>query len=288
MSWSVQEDWNNQQTGIAIEKDGVKGTSDVTRMFNLTPNFSGATTLDALAAAGIPLRNSPHPQNPVLRARRFNASQIGPQYFQVAVGYEAPTTDPNDPAQDPLAQRGVISFTSVTQEVEIDEDVNGDPIETVNGEPLVGVTRPFTDLVITVSRNLPSFNPVSISTYMNKVNSQTWYGLPAGTVRIMDVQAQNQFSEDFEFWAVTISFQVRRGYGSVTDAKAWWHRTAHQGYIVDDGSGDLVYATTDDGVTVAQPVMISKATGEQLAAGTGEYIEFQVLETIDFNQLNLL
>jgi hypothetical protein len=57
---------------------------------------------------------------------------------------------------------------------------------------------------------------------------------------------------------------------------------------VDDGSGDLVYATTDDGVTVAQPVMISKATGEQLAAGTGEYIEFQVLETIDFNTLNLL
>jgi hypothetical protein len=288
MSWSVQEDWNSQQTGVAIESDGVKGTTDVTRVFNLTPNFSGATTLDALAAAGIPLRNSPHPQNPVLRARRFNASQIGPQYFQVTVGYEALTSDPNDPSQNPLAQPAVVSFTSVTQEVEIDEDINGDPIETVNGEPLVGVTRPFTDLVITVSRNLPTFNPVSISTYMNKVNSATWYGLPAGTVRIMDIQAQNQFSEDFEFWAVTISFQVRRGYGSVTDAKAWWHRCAHQGYIVDDGSGDLIHALTDDGLTVAQPVMIDQSTGEQLAAGTGSYIEFQVLETIDFNTLNLL
>jgi hypothetical protein len=287
MIWSVQEDWNSQQTGVAIESDGVKGTTDVTRVFNLTPNFSGATTLDALAAAGIPLRNSPHPQTAILRARRFNASQIGPQYFQVTVGYEALTSDPNDPSQNPLAQPAVKSFSSVTQEVEIDEDRDGNPIVTINGEPLVGVTRPFTDLVITVSRNLPSFDPVSISTYMNKINSTTWYGLPAGTVRIMDIQAQNQFSEDFEFWAVTISFQVRRGYGQVIDAEAWDHRCAHQGYIVKVG-GNKIHALTTDNLPVAQPVMISKTTGAQLADGVGEYINFPVLDEIDFNQLNLL
>jgi hypothetical protein len=287
MSWSVQEDWNSQQTGVAIESDGVKGTTDVTRVFNLTPNFSGATTLDALAAAGIPLRNSPHPQTAILRARRFNASQIGPQYFQVTVGYEALTSDPNDPSQNPLDQPAVVSFSSVTQEVEIDEDRDGNPIQTINGEPLVGVTRPFTDLVITVSRNLPSFDPASISTYMNKINSTTWYGLPAGTVRIMDIQAQNQFSEDFEFWAVTISFQVRRGYGQVIDAEAWDHRCAHQGYIVKIG-GQKKHALTTDNLPVAQPVMIDRTTGAQLADGTGAYINFPVLDEIDFNQLNLL
>jgi hypothetical protein len=57
---------------------------------------------------------------------------------------------------------------------------------------------------------------------------------------------------------------------------------------VDDGSGDLIHALTDDGLTVAQPVMIDQSTGQQLPAGTGSYIEFQVLETIDFNTLNLL
>jgi hypothetical protein len=288
MSWSVQEDWNGRQTSVAIESDGVKGTTDDVKVFNLVPSFIGATTLDALAAPGIPQRNEPHPQNPILRARRRVATQSGPLYFQVTIGYEALTSDPNDPSQNPLAQPAVRSFTSVTQEVEIDEDINGNPIETVNGEPLVGVTRPFTDLVMTVSKNLPSFNPASISTFMNKVNSQPWGGFPAGTVRIMDIQAQNQFGEDFEFWSVTISFQVRRGYGSVTDARAWWHRCAHQGYIVDDGSGDLIHALTDDGLTVAQPVMIDQSTGQQLPAGTGSYIEFQVLETIDFNTLNLL
>jgi hypothetical protein len=287
MSWSVQEDWNSQQTGVAIESDGVKGTTDVTRVFNLTPNFSGATTLDALYAAGIPLRNSAHPQNPILRARRFNASQIGPQYFQVTVGYEALTSDPNDPSQSPLTQPAVVSFSSVTQEVEIDEDRDGNPIQTVNGEPLVGVTRPFTDLVITVSRNLPTFSADSISLYMNKINSAPWYGLPAGTVRIMDIQAQNQFSEDFEYWAVTISFQVRRGYGQIIDAEAWDHRCAHQGYIVKVG-GNKIHALTTDNLPVAQPVMISKTTGAQLADGVGEYISFPVLDEIDFNTLNLL
>jgi hypothetical protein len=287
MSWSVQEEWQGQSTGVSIESDGIKGTSDVTRVFNLVPSFSNATTVDALAAAGLPLRNSAHPQNPALRARRFNASQIGPQYFQVTVGYEALTTDPNDPAQSPLAQPAVISFSSVTQEVEIDEDRDGNPIQTINGEPLVGVTRPFTDLVITVSRNLPTFNPVSISTYMNKVNSATWYGFPAGTVRIMDIQAQNQFSEDFEYWAVTVSFQVRRGYGQILDAEAWDHRCAHQGYIVKSG-GNKIHALTSDNLPVAQPVMISRTTGAQLPDGVGAYINFPVMDEIDFNQLNLL
>jgi len=35
-------------------------------------------------------------------------------------------------------------------------------------------------------------------------------------------------------------------------------------------------------------VMIDQSSGQQLPAGTGSYIEFQVLETIDFNTLNLL
>jgi hypothetical protein len=122
---------------------------------------------------------------------------------------------------------------------------------------------------------------------MNKVNSTAWYGLPAGTVKISDIQARSVFSEDFAYWDVSISFQVRRGFGSVTDANAWYYRTAHQGYLVNN-AGDIVYAKDDDGNTVAQPVMLNLTTGVQLAAGVGAYIEFEVLESIDFNTLNLL
>jgi hypothetical protein len=294
-SWSVTEDWTGQSGGVTVDSDGIKGTTDVVRTFNMTPDSIGATPVDALAAPQLPRRNDPHPQTPILRARRFSVTQSGPLYFQVTVGYEALTTDPNDPSQSPLAQPPVISFSSITQEVEVDEDINGDPIQTVNGEPLAGVTRPFTDLVITVQRNLPTFNPASISTFMNKVNSTTWYGLPAGTVRISDIQATSVFSDDFAFWNASISFQVRRGFGSVTDANAWKYRTAHQGYIIDDGLGNTAIAKedpaddfTDNGLTVAQPVMLNLTTGERLAAGTGAYIEFEVLDEIDFNTLNLL
>jgi hypothetical protein len=294
MSYSVQEEW----TGGAdanTESDGTTGTSAVQRIFNVVPNSGSGSKLGALYAAGIPLPNSAHPESPILRARSRNVQQTGPQYYVVTIGYEALTSDPTDPGQSPLSQPPVISYSSVTQEVEIDEDVNGDPIETVNGEPLVGVTRPFTDLVITVQRNLPSFNPQAISTYMNKVNSAPWYGLPAGTVRIADISAGSVFSEDFEYWDVTIQFQVRRGFGPVTDAKAWWHRTAHQGYRVWNGTA-LVNATEADDTTVAQPVMIETVAddavavgeGERVAAGVGRYIDFQVLDDIDFNTLNLL
>jgi hypothetical protein len=293
MSW--EESWENQGLTTTTAADGKSGSSGVLRYFTLVAPDVGYTTVQALSAAGLPLMNDPHPQNSSLRVRNRDVSQDGPISFSATISYEAQVNDPNDPSQNPLLRPAVIRFSSVTQEVEIDEDVNGDPIETVNGEPIVGVTRPFTDLVVTVQRNLPTFNPLSISTYMNKINSATWYGLPAGTVRITDIQAGNVFSEDFEYWDVSISFQVRRGFGSVTDAKAWWHRTAHQGYIIDDGAGARAIAKADaaddftaNGETVAQPVMLDLTTGERLAAGTGAYIEFQVLEEIDFNGLNLL
>jgi hypothetical protein len=287
------ESWENQGITTNTAADGKSGSSGVQRYFTLQASAIGITTVQALATAGLPLMNDPHPQNPSLRVRNRDVSQDGPISFSATISYEAQVNDPNDPAQNPLSRPAVIRFGAVTQEVEIDEDVNGDPIQTINGEPIVGVTRPFTDLVITVQRNLPTFNPASISNYMNKINSATWYGLPAGTVRITDISAGNVFSEDFEYWDVSISFQVRRGFGSVTDAKAWWHRTAHQGYLVYDALlGELVHAKDGEGVTVAQPVMIDKdagaGLGEQLAAGVGEYIDFQVLEEIDFNGLNLL
>jgi hypothetical protein len=293
MSWVVLESWEDQTTNRTVDADGIKGTSTVRRTFNVTPP-GPVTTVEVSNAPGLPLINSPHPVSPALRARTIDVDQRGPFYFIVTVGYEAATRDPEDPSQNPLTLPPVITFSSVTQEVEIDEDVNGDKIQTVNAEPLVGVTRPFTDLVITVQRNLPTFNPNSISEYMNKVNSTAWYGLPAGTVKISDIQARSVFSEDFAYWDVSISFQVRRGFGSVTDAKAWYFRTAHQGYRVRVSTGPpLVTDTAKDGdFTVAQPVMLIMSgvdIGKREPDPTvGHFIEFEVLESIDFNTLNLL
>lgn len=301
MSWSVVESWENQAITTTTAADGKSGSAGVNRYFTIAAPDVGYTPVDALAAFGLPAMNDPHPSTPSLRVRNRDVNQTGPMYFEATISYEAQVNDPNDPAQNPLSRPPVISFSSVTQEVEIDKDINDLPIQTINGEPIVGVTAPFTDLVITVQRNLPSFNPESISTYTNKVNSAAWYGLPAGTVRIMGINATSVFSEDFAYWDVTIEFQVRRGRGTVTDDKAWWHRTAHQGYLVYSSFlGKLVYAKADSadddvegrGTTVSQPVMIEKdvgaGLGTRLAAGVGEYIEFQVLDEIDFNQLNLL
>jgi hypothetical protein len=190
-----------------------------------------------------------------------------------------------------------VEFTDVTQEVEIDEalEVNpprplvgdGYPIETINGEPIRGVTQPFTDLAFTIQRNLPTFDPSSISEYTNKVNSTPFLGCPAGTVRIMGIKASSVFSEGFAYWNVSITFQVRRGRGPVPDERAWWFRTAHAGYI-ENASGVLRRAKTSDNVAVSQPVMLNLTTGAQLPAGEGAFIEFRVLDEIDFNELDLL
>jgi hypothetical protein len=292
MSWSVIESWENQNITTNTAADGKSGSSGVSRFFTILAPDVGYTPVDALAAFGLPLMNDPHPSTPSLRVRNRDINQTGPMYFEATISYEAQVNDPTDPAQSPLSRPPVINFSSVTQEVEIDKDIDDKPIQTINGEPIHGVTAPFTDLVITVQRNLPSFNPSSISTYTNKVNSSAWLGLPAGTVRIMDISASSVFSEDFAYWDVSISFQVRRGIGEQTDDKAWWFRTAHQGYLVYTVAKGIHHVLDDQGNTRAQPVMIDKdaeaGLGEQLPEGEGEYIEFQILDEIDFNQLNLL
>jgi hypothetical protein len=284
MSWTVVESWEGG-SALQIEENGTGGTSSTNRVFTVTapPVYS----IQVVSAPGLPRPNDPHPAAPAMRARNYTVETIGPLYYQVTIEYIGKTPDPTDPSQNPLLLPPVISFGSVTQEVEIDEDVNGDPIQTVNGEPIVGVTRPFTDLIVIVERNIATFDPGVITGFTNKVGSAPWFGCPTGTTRIMDINARSQQGQDFPFWAATLSVQVRRGRGPVTDAKAWWHRTAHQGFIIND-SGTKRIATTDDGQTVQQPVMLDLTTGAQLPAGTGAYIEFQVLETVDINDLNFL
>lgn len=292
MSFDVRESWQNQSTGVNIEPDGVKGNADTQRYFTVQADVDGATTLDVANATGIPRRNDPHPQSLALRVRRITVTQQAPRYFFVTVGYQAQTTDPNDPAQSPLTQPASISVRGISQEVEIDYDVAGRPISTINGEPLRGVTRPFVDLVLTVRRNLPTFNFASISTFMNKVNASPFLGCPAGTLKIADISANNVFSDDFAYWDTSVEFQCRRGFGPVTDARAWWYRAPHVGYWVkDEDTGQLTQAM-NAGQKVSQPVFIILAGDDagyrELDPTVGHFIEFEVLESIDFNQLNLL
>jgi hypothetical protein len=299
MSWDVKESWQGDQTGVTVAENGNQGTTDVTRVFTAVADQAGYRTIDALLAPGVPRKNDPYPTNFALRARRFSVVNEGPLYFIITVSYTANVSDPNDESQNPLALPAEVEFTDVTQEVEIDEalEVNpprplvgdGYPIETINGEPIRGVTQPFTDLAFTIQRNLPTFDPSSISEYTNKVNSTPFLGCPAGTVRIMGIKASSVFSEGFAYWNVSITFQVRRGRGPVPDERAWWFRTAHQGYKVRvSNNAPITIAKTSDNQTVTQPVMIDLVTGVQLPEGTGAFIEFRVFDEIDFNQLSLL
>jgi hypothetical protein len=303
MSWSVIESWEDSAR-VSYKPNGIAGDASTVRKF--TVSVPEKTSLQVVDAPGLPRPGSSHPSSLFLVARHYNIRKMGPLYFEVLVEYEGNTPDPTNPADNPLSRSPVISFGSVTQEVEIDYALDvfpsrtlvGDsyPIQTINGEPIVGVTQPFTDLVVIVERNLASFDPDVITTYTNKVNSQTWFGCPAGTTRIMNITARSNFNPSFPYWEATASFQVRRGRGPVPDSRAWWHRVPHQGYIINNSAGTrLDYAKADPGddftsrgTTVSQPVMLDNATGERLASGDADYVEFKVLDTIDFNLLNIL
>lgn len=287
MSFSVVEQYQGANLTSQLDDNGITGNASVTRVFNVVPDTPTFDVLDVSAATGIPRNGDIHPSNFALVCRSKNVRQVHPGYFEVECTYTAKTSEPEDEAAgNPLEEPAVIEVSAITSEEPIDEDVNGDPIATVNGEPIVGLTMAVTDMAVKVTRNLPTFNIWSIAAYTNKVNSTTFLGSPAGTVRIMDIQASSELSDEFEYWKVSVTFHIRRGLRT-TDAKAWYKRVKHEGYYVKVGS-DVKRATDSDGNPVVSPVPLKSDGTEETDKSLASFLEFQVYESVDFNAMNLL
>lgn len=286
------ESWEGETFDTSIEKDGTTGSNVMDRTFTLETSTVGVTTLLARRYPGLPQDNSPHPQSLISRARSIRVRKTAPRLFTANVSYEASVIDPADPAVSPLFAPPVISARSTTQEVEIDFDVNGRPIATVNGEPIRGVMRTIPDVTITVKRNLARFDFGIIATYTSTVNSSTYLDCPPGTLRIADIQANPVSSEDFSYFEVMFEFQCRRGRGPVTDERAWWYRAPHVGFWVKDEDTEQLVLAKNAGQKVSQPVFIiaegDNAGFRESDPTVGHFVEFQIFENKNFLELGLL
>lgn len=285
MTFDVQESWDGQTLSTSLEASGLRGSATKNRAFTVVASQAGATTLQVVGAPGIPRLRDPYPSNFFLRCRGHTVTQRGPLLFDVIAMYQSNTPDPNN-ADNPLLLPAEIEFEDISSEEETDEDIDGNPIATVNGEPLSGVTMPLTDIGWTVTRNLPTFNGFAVGAYTNKVNSAPFLGWPAGTVRIAGIRARTVYTEDFEYMTVSVRFHGRIALRTTND-KAWYRRVRHEGFYVKVGS-DIVRAVDANNEPVTSPVPIKLDGTEEADKSVAYWREFQVMGLVDFNQMNLL
>lgn len=275
-------------TASSIDDSGKTGERTLQRVFQVTGPVT-ANDIEFELAPGVPRKGQAYGSFLSLWCRNVSVSRVSPILAEVTASYKG-NAGTDESEDNPLLQPADISFSTLTSEEAIDEDINGDPVATVNGEPLSGLTMPISDLACTITRNLPSFSPSSIYTYMNKVNSDTFFGFPAGTLRIADINARSVFSNDFGYWVVSVTFHARKPWRT-TDAKAWWKRVRHEGFYIDDGSGNIIRAVDAEGQPVTSPVPIQLGANEgeeETDKSVAHWKEFEVFNTTAFSGLNLL
>jgi hypothetical protein len=173
----------------------------------------------------------------------------------------------------------------------IDEDWNGNPIATYNGEPINGVTTDIADIVLVVTKNFPAWNPKIIREYLRSTNSDTFATFEPGEVRLKSCPAQRVIDETYGvYWRATARFHMRYPYNTTSD-KAWYARVRHEGFLVRTGPllSDCSHATRN-GEKVVQPVLLKVDDGTEITSGTSdaEWKEFQRFGSLPFNALGFL
>ena len=291
---SVDEVWSGDSASIASGSDGA-GSAKVQRKFQVVVDNTGRveTSLDVLTDKRLPRIGNAFPLSNWFRCEDVSASRTSPLTFDVTASYATQTSDHE---LNPINEPAEVSFSSTSTDGEVDEDIDGNPIVTVNGEPISGVTMPFVDLKANVSKNIAAFNPISIYIYGNAVNSTTFMGFPAGVVRCAGISAKQNRGDDFSYWTVSVEFEFRRPINT-TNSKAWYKRIRHEGFKIkvdnpragDTGQPDNLFphAVDESGKEVTKPVMLKPDGTRETDPEIGHWLEWSVHKTENLNAMGL-
>ena len=243
-------------------------------------------------ASGIPRIGDSYPGLIYVYCDTIELSRESPILTIVSVNYKGEIGPAGD-QDSPLNAPPEISWSDTETDEPTDEDINGQPIVTANGEPIDGVTMKIADNIVTIKRNFLTFNPYVTGLYRHSVSSDSFLGYPPGTARLIRYSAKNSFYNDNQsYWEVTGSIQFRLGIRT-TDDKAWYKRVRHEGYYAKTtdpftSSPIIVQATDSNGKPVTRPVLLKADGTRETDSTNANWLEFQVYRSLPYNALGLV
>ena len=264
-----------------------------------------ATIDDVLQANGIPAAGSSYSSDyPYVFAETARPQRISPVYWIVNLAYRGEIklgsgSGSSNPSQSPLLTPAKIDWDDVETELEIDEDVEGKPIVTRNGEAINGVKRLFADQTVTIRKNMLFFSPYIQAAYRQSVNADLFLGWPPGTGKMTKFSASSVKSPDVGgggYWEVSATIQFRYPYRT-TPEKAWYARVRHEGFykraFTQVGRTTQTVRAMRGGEPVAKPVLLDE-NGFQLAdveppsTVQAHWLEFKLYNPLPYGALGLL
>lgn len=287
---SVTEMWSRFSSGLTRqEKKKSRQIKSTYQVVHTVDTDAG----EIESAPGIPQIGDFFPGLIYVYCDSIELTRASPIMSYVSVGYKG-EIGPSGDDDSPLNAPPDISWSDTETDEPTDEDINGKPIVTKNGEPIDGVTMKIADNIVTIKRNFLTFNPYVTGVYRHSVSSDTFLGYPAGTARLIRYNAKNAFYNDNQsYWEVTGSIQFRLGIRT-SDDKAWYKRVRHEGFYVSENNPFnaeekiIVLARDSNGKPVSRPVLLKEDGTRERNPDNAHWLEFEVYRKLPYNQLGLI
>lgn len=254
-----------------------------TRKFTVLVDSAEDSPQVAEQAWGIPVYGEGYPGEPWLKVTDKDVKTKSPTLFEVTVTYE------QEVGSDPTAEDPDVAWDFVETHEEVDTDVDDKPLVNVNQEGFdPPITREFADLVLTITRNEPAFNPILADQYKTTINSEPFYGFAAQTVLLKKITGQAVKTNNvIDYWRVAYIFHIR------TDG--WRRRILNRGFKVraTDENGvpltppEYKTATGHDGNPLNEPVLLTENGLEKSEEDEPHWLKFRLYEEKSFGPLGL-
>ena len=203
---------------------------------------------------------------------RKEVTPVGPLHFTVEV--EASTNiGGGEMFIDPLSRPPDVRGGSIQSTVQIENDVNGDPIlNTADEPPDPPVTDVVFDPMFRITWNRATIPPAFADSFANRTNADFFQGAQPGQVLVQDLDFdlvnETVVGVPVTYWRVTVVLVYREGLpfqahdGTGGPSRAWWSRYPNRGFrekVGVDGDGLPIYRAIvdEDGNRVSEPVLLA-------------------------------
>jgi len=288
----VTQMWSKPTSSVTLSDNFRKREIKLQEAFQIltTPN---AVEYDCYRSTGILEGDSFSEAFPYAYADNFSLERQSLILWQLTIDCTG-ELGPSEQEDNPLFAPPRIDWDDVETEEEVDEDWDGKPIQTVNGEPIEGVKTLIPDQTVTIKRNMLTFNPYVQARYRRSVNSDAFLAWPPGTAKLMKLSASNVITKQLAYWEVTAQIRFRYPYRT-TNERAWYKRVRHQGYYkkIDIGNDEtLIIRAMKAGEPVNRPVLLD-ANGFEIVQTDGQeveahWLEFKLYDSLPYGALGLL
>ena len=258
------------------------------RSFVVTLNDPTTPVSDIANACGVSWLDQ-HPEFPTYCTAIACTQDGDPLHYKVEVTYDL--LKPSERQADPLQRSDSVSFSgSTTTGPAIVHYNNGfsNPQLIVNsaGDPLPGAEKEYSQWSIQITGNRASFPKALAMSCINCVNSDSWGGFAAGTLKVQGISGQLEIEQvegaagsaatEKTYWQVTVEIAFRyEGW----DLKLW-----DVGYneIASDGRRKKVLDKLKE--PVSDPVALSNGVAKP-AGSPPDMLTYRVYNRVAFGSI---